>query len=214
MCTPRRCYLRTCPPSRAFTAEPAAKALSTQHFDVDNAKGQASAHLPSFLCLPSLPVKVEARGLLWTLHWGSPSSAMICSGPPCWSPFSNCQALGAAGCLTGGTRQPEKPGIRWAKGKGRVTRWKSPKIGSSKPDLCRYADKTHVNLARIRKAIVSSQARHQIRHLRAVAGTSLQAAGRTAGGAPAAVCGSRARRKDLAALCSYVRTTPGVQELF
>lgn len=41
---------------------------------------------------------------------------------------------------------------------------KSHKMGSHKLDLCRELDRTKVDLARIRKAIVSEQAPHQMGH--------------------------------------------------
>lgn len=47
----------------------------------------------------------------------------------------------------------ESPRIRRTVEGTRVTRRKSPEIGSNKPDPCREADKTNVDLARIRKAI-------------------------------------------------------------
>lgn len=48
--------------------------------------------------------------------------------------------------------------MRWAVEGTRLTRWKSPEIGSNKLDLCRETDKTNVDLAGIRKAVVSKQA--------------------------------------------------------
>lgn len=46
-------------------------------------------------------------------------------------------------------------GLDELRGKERVTRRKSPEIGSSKLDLRSWIDKTSVDLARIRKACVS-----------------------------------------------------------
>ena len=46
-------------------------------------------------------------------------------------------------------------GLDRLRGKDRVTRWKSLEIASNKLNLCRYIDKPNVDLARIRKALVS-----------------------------------------------------------
>lgn len=53
---------------------------------------------------------------------------------------------------------------RWAAGGARVTRWKSPEIESNEVDLRRETNKTNVDGARIREAVMSKQAPVQSDH--------------------------------------------------
>lgn len=121
------------PAPRAQAA--AAQALGAQHADVNNAGGRAPGSRP--LRLPALPVKVSAAGLLWTPRGALPPRQRSVAALPAGARVSNCQAREAAGRLTGGTGARKGRGIRWAEGEERVTRWKSPQIGSNKPDPCR-----------------------------------------------------------------------------
>lgn len=121
------------PAPRAQAA--AAQALGAQHADVNNAGGRAPGSRP--LRLPALPVKVSAAGLLWTPRGALPPRQQSVAALPAGARVSNCQAREAAGRLTGGTGGRKGLGIRWAEGEERVTRWKSPQIGSNKPDPCR-----------------------------------------------------------------------------
>lgn len=130
---------------------PATPGLWAQHFDMNNAEGQASGSPPSFA--PLSPMEWKPEGC----YGHCPSSGIIRS-PPCWSPRAwppgpeagrQREALQAARAQAAGEAVSDE--LR----EGGATKWKSHKMGSKKLDLCREPGRTKVGLARMRKAIVS-----------------------------------------------------------